>query len=219
MERYITVKGSAHVTAKPDMVVISMSLESRDMDYAKAMKKASAGIDEITRTLADAGFEKEDIKTTDFDADTVYESVKQRDGDYRRVFQGYRVRHDLKLEFGLDTDRLAKTLYAISLCPSHPEFSISFTVNDAAGIKEELLRFAAVNARKKAEILCDASGVSLGKLVNIDYSWSDINIYSATRFSLPPSYLAEDDYVGMNIEPDDIDVSDSVTFTWEIDQR
>lgn len=217
MERHITVKGVGNVTSKPDTVVISLSLDSRDMEYAKAMKKASVSIDEITHALVDIGFAKEDIKTTRFDADTVYKSVKQRDGEYRSVFQGYSIRHNLKLEFNFDTDSLADTLSAIALCPSHPVFSISFTVKDVAGIKDELLRSATINARKKAEILCDAAGVKLGKLLSIDYNWSDINIYSDTVYSLEESHMALEPTPGIDIEPEDIETSDSATFTWEIE--
>ena len=37
MPRTITVKGIGKVSATPDYVVLSMGLESQDMDYEKAM--------------------------------------------------------------------------------------------------------------------------------------------------------------------------------------
>ena len=60
MSRTITVKGIGRASAKPDTVVISMSLDSRAMDYDRAMEIAADNIQDITSTLMDAGFEKED---------------------------------------------------------------------------------------------------------------------------------------------------------------
>ena len=53
----------------------------------------------------------------------------------------------------------------------HPELSIVFTVKDPSAVNKELLKSATANAREKAEILCEASGVELGKLLIIDYNW------------------------------------------------
>lgn len=72
MPRTITVKGIGRATAKPDTVVISMSLDSRAMDYDKAMEIASVNIQDINRTLVDTGFEKDAVKTTNFNVRTDY---------------------------------------------------------------------------------------------------------------------------------------------------
>lgn len=217
MPRTITVKGIGRVSAKPDTVVVSMSLDSRAMDYDKAMEIASVNIQDITRTLTDAGFEKEDVKTTNFNVETNYSSVKDRSGNYHQEFRGYVVSHNLKLEFALDVKRLSLALSAIAGCKSHPQLSISFVVKDAVAVSEEMLRSATENARKKAEILCDASGVSLGKLLTIDYNWGELNICSDTRYNLAEDCLAAPMMAGsIDIEPDDIDVRDTATFVWEI---
>ncbi|MCM1313729.1 MAG: SIMPL domain-containing protein [Roseburia sp.] len=218
MPRTITVKGIGRASARPDTVVLSMSLDSRDKDYDKAMEIAADNIEDITRAVIAAGFEKEALKTTDFNVRTEYESVKGRDGNYRQEFRGYVVSHNLKVEFGFDVKRLSKALSAIAGCASHPQLSISFVVKDTAAVNEEMLRSAAENARKKAEILCDASGGKLGKLLTIDYSWSEINICSDTGYRLAEEcYSAPMMAREIEIEPDDVDVSDTATFVWEMD--
>lgn len=217
MPRVITVKGIGRATAKPDTVVLSMSLESRAVEYDKAMEIAADNIEDITGAVVGAGFKRSAIKTTNFNVRTYYETVKDRSGNFRQEFQGYVVSHNLKLEFGFDMERLSQALSAIAGCLSHPQLSISFVVKDAAAINEEMLRSAAANARKKAEILCEASGVTLGSLLSIDYNWGEIDIRSNTRYSLAqdcmPAAVMEK---SIDIEPDDIDVSDTATFEWEI---
>lgn len=71
---------------------------------------------------------------------------------------------------------------------------------------------------EKAEILTKASGVTLGELVSIDYNWGELHLYSPTRYEMEDDCLMKISAAptAMDIEPDDIDVSDSVTFVWEI---
>ena len=217
MEKTITVKGIGKVSAKPDYVVISMELESKHKNYDKAMSIAADNLQNLTDTLCGIGFEKKSLKTTNFEVGTDYDHVKDSNGDYKSVFKGYEITHYLKLAFDFSMDRLSETLSAISECLSHPQLSIEFTVMDATAINEEMLRSAAANARRKAEILCEASGVILGELISIDYNWSEMDIYSNTQYdccdeALMPSKIGS----AIDIEPDDIDISDTATFVWEI---
>lgn len=70
----------------------------------------------------------------------------------------------------------------------------------------------------KTEILTKASGVTLGELVSIDYNWGELHLCSPTRYEMEADCLMKISAAptAMDIEPDDIDVSDSVTFVWEI---
>ncbi len=218
MSRTITVKGMGRVTTAPNYVVIAISLEARAHDYEKTMELAAEKIEQLNDSLEEVGFGKKSVKTTSFNVRTDYDRVKDRNGNYNSVFNGYVCSHRLKVEFDFDTSKLAKTLYAISRCLAQPEFSISFTVKDPSAVNKELLRAATINAKEKAQVLCDASGIELGELLSINYNWGELDIISRTDYmvedrcmALPIGGLAD-----MDIEPDDIDVSDTATFIWEI---
>lgn len=218
MQRTITVKGIGNVSTAPDYVVISMSLEAQSMNYDETLELAAEKIEYLNSSLEEIGFEKKSVKTTNFNVRTDYDRVKDNDGNYKSVFSGYVCNHRLKVEFDFDTRRLAHTLYAISKCLASPELSISFTVKDPTAVNSELLRSATINAKEKAKILCEASGVELSELLSIDYNWGELNIVSHTDYMLeekcltmPSSSLAD-----IDIEPDDIDVRDTATFIWEI---
>jgi len=218
MPRTITVKGMGRVTTAPDYVVISMSLEAHEQDYEATMELAAKKIEQLNASLEEIGFEKKSVKTTNFNVRTDYERVKDRSGNYKSVFNGYICSHRLKVEFDFDTKRLAQTLYAISRCLAQPELSISFTVKDPSAVNKELLRSATINAKEKAQILCEASGVELGQLLTIDYNWGELNIVSHTDYMLEEKCMAMPvgGLADMDIEPDNIDVSDTATFVWEI---
>lgn len=218
MTKTITVKGIGKVSATPDYVVLSMELESQDMDYEKAMASAAENIEQLNESLETAGFEKKAVKTTKFNVHTEYEYERKKDGSSKRVFSGYVVEHNLRLEFDFNSKRLAEVLSTIGSCLAHPQLKITFTVKDQTAINEEMLRNAAANAKAKAEILCDASGKELGELLSIDYNWGELDICSDTFYNIDDDCLAMPTFLNksVEIEPDDIDISDTATFVWEI---
>ena len=216
MNKTITVKGIGTASARPDCVVISMSLESKNKEYDKAMELASENIGLLTAALVAAGFKKDALKTTDFCVHTAYESIRKEDGNYERVFSGYVISHSLKVEFDFESERLSQVLNAIGSCPAHPELSIVFTVKDPSAVSEEMLRAASTNARRKAEILSEASGRRLGELLSIDYNWGELSFCSNTRYESAEEWIAPIKAKTIEFEPEDIDASDTATFVWEI---
>ena len=134
------------------------------------------------------------------------------------TFTGYKVSHDVKIGFPLDMKRLDAVLYAIATSEATPRFSIEFTVQDSTAVQEELLRSAAANAKKKAEILCNAVGNTLGELISIEYSWKTISFVSETTYEAPiPIMPGSHAKKSWNFHPDDIDVTDTAVFVWAIE--
>ena len=216
MARTITVKGIGKASAKPDRVILTMTLETEAKDYEAAMEMAGYHIKNLNNAFLEIGFEAGAVKTTNFNVRTDYDRVKDRQGNYQSVFRGYEVIHHLKVEFDFDMVRLSQTLSAIAGCLSQPQLSIAFAVKDATAINEEMLRSATINAKRKAEILCDASGAKLGNLIAIDYNWGELDIYSHTRFDCCEEAMAPMKACSIDIDPEDIDVSDTATFVWEL---
>ncbi len=215
MSRTITVKGVGRVTAKPDYAVVSLKLEAKNRDYEKAMKTAAEQIASVNSSLSKIGFEKEAVKTTDFRVATDYENYKDPRGNYQNIFRGFTISHQLKLAFDFETKRLAQVLSVVSKCLAHPELKVAFTIRDASAVNDALLEAAAANAKQKAAVLCKASGVKLGQLLAIDYNWGELDIYSDTQYRYDPENVMEP-CAGPDINPNDINVSDSVTLVWEI---
>ena len=215
MQRTIVVKGTGQVSLKPDQTELDLRLRAFDKEYRASMEKGALYLGDLRDRLKDAGFDTDDLKTLNFNVER-HSEYDEKKREYR--FVGYDTNHALRLCFDLDTELLSKALDAVSNSVSDPETDIRFTVKDKESPKEELLRSAAADARKKAEILTEASGVKLGELVSINYDWGELNIYSSTRyedraFGGEPRVAKS---VAMDIVPDDIDLSDTVSFMWEI---
>ena len=218
MNKTITIKGIGKLSLKPDQVVVSLTLKATDKNYDKAMNTAAKHLEQLRGALVGIGFTKDDLKTTNFNVGTEYESERDKNGNYKRIFIGYSVTHQLKLEFDFDSQRLSQTLGAIAACIAEPELNVQFTVKDKESVNAALLESACVNAKAKAGILAKASGVRLGDLISIDYNWGELHLFSPTQYDMEDACmrLSSAAPTSIEIEPDDIDISDSVTFVWEI---
>ena len=214
MEKTITVKGTGRISVQPDLTIVSLTLKSLNKDYEKAMQNASEKLSALQNALNDIGFAKEDLKTANFSVDTERKSIRNKFGDYEYVFNGYSCVQVLKLEFDFDTKMLSKVLSAIATCISEPQLNVKFSVKDKTAVNDALLESAAMNAKKKAEILTKASGVTLGELIRIDYNWSEIDIYSGTGYEMESDFLGKP--MEVDITPENIEVGDSATFVWAI---
>ncbi len=212
----ITVKGLGKVTKSPDSIIINMKLLSFDKEYDLTMEKATKNLEEINSSLINIGFCKDMIKTTDFNVYTKYDNVRV-ENTYKYTFMGYECQQALKIQFDMDIKKLANVCSVISKYNAEPEITVHFTIKNPKELNEELLKSAATNASEKAKILCEATGVKLGDLVNIDYNWHDLNTYSNTNYHLEKRCLAASTMQNnIDITPDDIDFSEEVTFIWEI---
>ena len=220
--RTIRVTGKGQTKVTPDVMRITMTLEGLHRDYAEALRKSSEDTECLKDLLAEHGFARTDLKTLYFSIDTEYESYTER-GAYKKRFMGYKYDHRLKVEFDFDNERLGRILYALAHSKVEPEFGVSYTVKDTEGPKNALLGKAVTDAQIKAGVLTQAAGTKLIEIQSIDYSWGEIEfevnpmgrMYKAKDYAMAP--MADCGSFGLDIEPDDIELTDTVTVIWEIE--
>ena len=210
-EPYIKIKGVGRIKRTPDTIVLSLDIEEKDACYSNAVEGAAKQLRIMQGNLAAVGFKKQDLKTNDFTINPDYEDLRDENGNYTRHFLGYKVNQSLSLSFPLDMETLNKVMSVLAMCVVNPEVRIGFTIADEDGIKKELLKSATQDAIEKANILCEASNVKLGRLLSIDYSWKELCFESTEKYEVFEAHSAEFD-----MQPDDIKISDTVEFIWEL---
>lgn len=217
-ERVMRVTGKGSIKAKPDMTRVTITLKDGRKDYDLTLKALADSTDIVKGLLTNLGFAREDVKTTDYHVDIDNESYHDKNGNWKTKFIGYKYSHTMKVEFESDNGKLGKILTLLANNGSvKPEFNFGFFVKDTEAAKNRLLGKAVADAKNKAEVLAQAAGVTLKDIVTVDYSWGEIN------FEISPlrKMLAEEDdcYESYtpDIEPDDIEASDTVTVIWHIE--
>ena len=215
----IRVTGKGKIKLHPDVTRISMTLEGLQPEYGEAVRRSAEDSETLKALLEPLGFAAGDVKTLAFSVDPEYESYQEKQV-WKQRLTGYRFRHMMKIEFDSENARLGKILYALANAKTvSPEFCISYTVKDPEASKNELLAAAIRDSSAKAKVLAKAAGAKLGELQSIDYSWGEIDfeVQPMRQMSAKMMEGSSVDYgYDMDIEPDDIEVSDTVTLVWEI---
>lgn len=217
-QRTIHIKGTGTASVPPDYVTLTLRLEAKHQDYGHAVRIGAQQVEMLREAVEEAGFSADDLKTASFAIDSEYENEEYKvcgSTRYRGVFVGYKCRHTLRLSFDMDSERLAEVMDAVGDCLAKPEISIGFTVKDTQRVRDMVLQSAAEDARRKAEILCKASGVELGDLIRIEYSWSELQVRHSldVECMVAPTGVPKDTY---DFRPDDVESADTVDFLWEI---
>ena len=212
--RTIRVTGKGNLKVKPDTTRLMIILNGVYPEYAETINRSTAETEVLRELLVEVGFKSSAMKTLSFDVDTEFENYRDENNDYKRRFIGYKFTHTLKVDFPSDNELLGKTLFTLSRSNLAPEFRISYIVADSEAVKNELIGKAVEDAIKKAEVLANAAGLTLGSIQTVDYSWGEINLEVRPMDNMLMSPCAGP--CEMDIEPDDIDMSDTVTVVWEI---
>ncbi|MGL4337847.1 MAG: SIMPL domain-containing protein [Turicibacter sp.] len=214
MKNTLTVKGTGTATLPPNFIKILITLESRDVNYEETLAKAGIQLQQLRECLSPEGFAKDEIKTMSFNVDTEYESVRDKEGNYTRVFIGYVCRQTISIGFDMDNKRLAGVIKALSQCLAKPEFSIQYELKDETELKDMILKRAVENATHRAQTLAEAASIQLGEILSIDYS-EDTLQFERRNFMLSENSVQMGAAM-IDIQPDDIKASDFVTVVWSI---
>ncbi len=228
--RVITIKGIGSLDMPVDLIEIDFTLKEMNKDYKKGHEIFDNYILELQNIVQSLGFDITDLKTSDIRVTTEYEN-KKKGGRYIDVFVGYNFETEMTLSFDLDSKKLGDIFIAVSNSKASPKIEVSFTVKDRESVKTRLLGNAAIDAKKKATVLCEAVGTKLGKLLTVNYNWRDLNLYSTTKYRRDDFDEDEDlIYKGRicydalptlslhkwNFTPKNINVEDEAYFIWEI---
>ena len=217
--REMRVTGRGRVFVKPDRIRLMLTMTDVKKDYDKAIREASEKSEELQKAFIGCGFQPEDLKTVNFSVDAEYTGYSDKNGNWKQRFVGYRFNQTLKIEFPLDNELLGRILYALAKSGVKSEFRIQYTVRDVEACRNELLGNAVRDAKEKANVLAEASGVKLGMIMTVDYSFETVDIYSEPvnfRAMKAEACCEDSGAYGMNIVADDIQLDDNVTVCFEI---
>ncbi len=210
--RTIVVKGTGTISQSPDVFGISFDVQGHMMEYADSLISLNKQVEELRQAIEEAGLDRKALKTTSFRIvrDRVY-NKKTEEYD----FNGYIATHDLKMEFPRDMEKSNRLLQAIVKRVSSANFSIYFTVSDPQALKDKLVQEAVKNAKRKAKLMTEAAGVKLGKILDINYSWSEVHFHRTYASEMHTDAMMVSEATP-DFEPEDIEKSDNVEVVWEI---
>lgn len=164
----ITVSGTGETLVSADTAVITLGVNARDKDVQKAQQKVNETVAAVRRALMDLKVPEEDITTDFINLYVIYDDVN----DQEKVV-AYHADSTLAIK-ATDMDQVGTLIDAAFAAGANTLNGISFSASSTEEAEAASLRAAVANARAKADVLAEASGL---KITGIDQI-SDSGVYS-----------------------------------------
>ena len=207
VQRSITVTGTGLVTLTPDIAYVSIGVHSQDPSAKVATDDNNTKAAAVIAAIKGFGVDVKDIQTTNF---SIY---PQQQYDNSGTITGtiYMVDNTVYVTVR-DLSKLGDLLDGTIGAGANSVSNISFDLADKTAVLTQARQAAVVNARKQADELTAATGVSLGDVVSISY-------YDSTP---PVAVQYARDAVGLGggssvpVQSGSMQISTTVTIVYEL---
>jgi uncharacterized protein YggE len=160
-----TISGTGKVYAKPDIALVSLGVKTEAIKSQDAVNKNNEKMTEIIKAVKELGIDEKDIQTTNYNLSPVYDWT-ERGG---RVFKGYSLDQSISVKIR-NFEKINSVLDKASEKGASTISDLQFTVDDMEKVRSEARIKAIADAKSKAKILAEQSGLKLRKLVNVSES-------------------------------------------------
>ncbi|MCC9602209.1 SIMPL domain-containing protein [Stieleria sp. JC731] len=210
----ITVSGTGEMTADPDLAYVTVGVVTEGATAKEAVDANNTAMKELRAQLDKLDIAERDRQTSQFSVSPIYQQ-RQRPQPGRVItpennepqIVSYRVTNDVRIRVR-QISRVGEILDAVVQSGSNRINGISFSVDNDEHFMNEARVKAVKSARAKAELLCDAAGTKLGKVLEIREAGS------GGGSPRPEMMMAA--VRSVPISPGEQTISASVTMTFEI---
>ena len=162
--RHITVSGEASVDLPPDMATITLGVMTQGETAADALGANSQAMGQVMDLLREQGVAETDLQTSGL---SLFPNRSNRPGEGPGVeFRGFTASSTVTAKIR-DMDSVGAVLDTAVGAGANTFMGISFGLQDTEKVMNDARLQAVANARAKAELLAEASGVSLGEVYAI----------------------------------------------------
>jgi uncharacterized protein YggE len=162
-ERTVTVAATGTVSVQPDIAHVSAGVVSEADTAREALQRNSDTMKQLIDGLKSGGVDAKDIRTTTFRVEPRYDNP--RNGRAASVV-GYRVVNQVTIT-ARDLAKLGELLDKLVGLGANQMGSISFEVSSAETLKDEARKQAMANALRRARLLAEAAGATVGEALTI----------------------------------------------------
>ena len=205
--RTVTVTGTATVTVEADRASLNLGVRTQAEDAEKASQANAQKVQSVMDALKEAGIPEENITTNYYYVNALYDYSSFTGED---VVKGYQVSNSLTVIVD-EIDRAGEMIDIALAAGANSCDGISFQSSASLGAYDEALSGALREGRRKAELIAQATGETLGSLVSVTESYGS---YSGMRYAKVEA--AMDRASGTAIMADGLDFSATVQMTFSL---
>jgi len=154
-ETKITVNGTGEVRVSADTAIISLGVNARDKDVLKAQQRVNETIAAIRTALIEQGVKEENINTDFINIYPLYDYSNDQE-----QLAAYNASSTLAIKV-TDMESVGSLIDVCFAAGANTLNGISFSASETEEAKTEVMKKAVTDAKKKAEILAEASGLKI----------------------------------------------------------
>ncbi|TVR06550.1 MAG: DUF541 domain-containing protein [Salinarimonadaceae bacterium] len=160
----ISVAGEGEIERAPDFASIHVSVSSAADTVGEAVEANNAATERALAHFTERGIARDDIQTVQFQ---VYETPERRNPDGSIVARpAFTANHQLRV-VTRDVEGVGRLAGDILALETMTFQSISWGLDRSEEAQDEARRRAVADARRQAEVLSQAAGVTLGPIARI----------------------------------------------------
>jgi uncharacterized protein YggE len=212
--KVIATTGNSELRVPPDMVMISVSVESQAMTVEESQKENSR-ISNLVMATLEGIVPKNEIQTTQFLIYPVTE-YNPETGETRQ--KGYKTAHVILVKTGQTKD-VGKIIDSVVEAGASRIDQVSFYLSEEKErkVKSDILSSAASDARLKAELLAHGAGTRITGVRSVAESSFFVKPFNSISNSVSPVAFAKDILNDpTKVAEGEIEVSASVTASFDI---
>jgi uncharacterized protein YggE len=207
------VNGTGKVSVTPDIAKVNLGIEENGTVLKLVQDSVNKKSKNLIARLKSLGISDKDIKTTSY---YVYPNYDYQNGGQK--INGYRVSTSYEVTIK-DFDKVNDVLTVGPEVGANIAGGVNFEINDETKKDKlnEARKIAVDEAKEKAKGLANASGITLGKIINIseDMGGSVIRQYALPMAGIGGG-IADSKIAQPEIQAGQTDISVSVTLSYEI---
>jgi uncharacterized protein len=204
-----TVSGNGEATAVPDTALTNFGVTKTASTVTQAKNEVNQSANKIIQGLKNLGIQEKKIKTTDYSISPNYDYTSGRN-----TVIGYVVTQNLQVEI----TPIEKANQAVDMATKNGANmvgNIQFTVNDEkrTELENKAREDAISKAKAKAQSIASASGINLGRLVNVQEN--NMSQRPPVMYDLKTAAGGAESQPATQLQPGENTVSVSVTLSYE----
>lgn len=161
----LSLQGRGEISVAPDAATVTTRVVSTGKTAPETLQDNTAAMAKVIADIKAAGVAGKDIQTSGFSIHPRYDNPDNRKGQPTKIV-GYEVANGVTATIR-DLTKLGDVMTAVVASGANSVGGINFVVSDTNEKLDEARKAAVADARRKAELLTEAAGVKLGKILSI----------------------------------------------------
>lgn len=207
----IRVSGEAQVTAKPDRVQIDIGVTTHAESSQEAATQNARQVDAVLAALKKVAGPTAVLKTVNYSLSATY---KYQSG-HEPIVTGYNASNLVQLTLD-DLTKVGSVIDAAAQAGANDVRGIQFTLREPDAVHADALRKAAARARADAEVLAQALGLKIVRVLNVEETGGRFVPVMRTMAAAPAMAKAD---VATPVESGTLDIAASLVLTVEVAPR